>query len=184
MEKIMPEERWIVLNEEQVLEHPYVNIKYQAIQLPDGRIIPDWPIIQTKDYVNALVLNESGQVMILEGYKHGHGRSSWQVLGGYLEPEEDPEKAAQRELLEETGFESDRWQHLGSFTIDANRHVGTGHFFLALDARKVADPDHDDLEQFKINWVTVDALRQALFDGRVAITSYAINIAMGLLALE
>jgi hypothetical protein len=107
MEKIMPEERWIVLKEEQVLEHPYVNVKYQEIQLPDGRIIPDWPIVQTRDYVNALVLNESGQAMILEGYKHGHGRPSWQVLGGYLEPEEDPEKAVQRELLEETGYHSE-----------------------------------------------------------------------------
>jgi hypothetical protein len=55
---------------------------------------------------------------------------------------------------------------------------------LARDARRVADPDHDDLEQFTVNWVTVDDLQQALFDGRVAIASYAINIALGLLAME
>ena len=180
----MPEERWTILNEEQVLEHPYVNVKYQTVQFPDGRIIPDWPIIQTRDYVNALVLNKSKQIMILEGYKHGYGRSSWQVLGGYLEPGEDPEMAVQRELMEETGYQSDQWQHLGSFTVDANRHVGTGHFFLARDARRVADPDHDDLEQFAIQWVSMEELRQALFDGRVAIASYAINIALGLLALN
>jgi ADP-ribose pyrophosphatase len=184
VEKRMPEERWIILNEEKVLDHPYVNVTYQSIQLPDGRIIPDWPMIQTRDYVNALVLNESGQIMILKGYKHGHGRSSWQVLGGYLEPGEDPEQAVQRELLEETGYQSDQWQHLGSFTIDANRHVGTGHFFLARDARRVAAPDHADLEQFAIDWVNVEVLQQALFDGRVAIASYAINIALALLAMK
>lgn len=180
----MPEERWTVLSEESILQHPYVNVKYQAIQLPDGQIIPDWPIVQTRDFVNSLVLNEAGQFMILEGYKHGLGRSSWQVLGGYIEPGEDHLIAVQRELLEETGYQCDEWQHLGSFTIDANRHVGTGHFYLARGARRIADPDHDDLEQFAIRWVTMETLSQALFDGRVAIASYGINIALGLLAMK
>lgn len=179
----MTEERWQVLEENPILEHPYVNVVFQKIKLPDGQIIPDWPIIETRDYVNAMVIDRSGKAMILEGYKHGHGSSNWQVLGGYLEPGEDPFEAVKRELLEETGFSSAEWRHLGSFTVDANRRVGTGHFFLAQGVQKVAEPDYDDLEQFVIRWVSLAELRQALSDGRVAIASYAINIALGLLAL-
>ncbi len=179
----MAKESWQVLEERRILEHPYVNVIFQKILLPDGQIIPDWPIIQTRNYVNALVVDGAGRAMILEGYKHGHGNSNWQVLGGYLEAGEDPFQAVKRELLEETGYSSDEWRHLGSFTVDANRHVGTGHFFLAQGVHKVAEPDHDDLEEFIIRWVSLADLRQALFDGRVAIASYAINIALGLLAL-
>jgi ADP-ribose pyrophosphatase len=111
------------------------------------------------------------------------GRVSWQVLGGYLEAGEDPFAAVQRELLEETGYQSDHWQHLGSFVVDANRVTGMGHFYLAQDAHQVAEADHDDLEQFSLRWVSEDELARALFDGRVGAMSYAINIAMGLLAL-
>jgi ADP-ribose pyrophosphatase len=179
----MPGESWQVLEEKKILDHPYVQVVFQRIKLPDERIIPDWPIIQTRDYVNAMVLDQAGKAMILEGYKHGHGSNSWQILGGYLEKGEDPLEAVQRELLEETGYSSSEWRHLGSFTVDANRHVGTGHFFFAQGVRKVAEPDHDDLEQFIIRWVSLDDLKQALFDGRVAIASYAINIALGLLIL-
>jgi ADP-ribose pyrophosphatase len=180
----MAEERWTVLKQEQVIDDPYVKVTMQQIQLPDGQIISNWPYVHTRDYVNALVINPDGQVMVIEGYKHGLGRSSWQVVGGYLEPGEEPLTAIQRELLEETGYRSEEWTDLGSFVMDANRHVGVGSFFLARSAVKVAEPDHDDLEQFAVRWVSRTDLKQALFDGRVAIISYAANIALGLLALE
>ena len=179
----MPEEKWDVLKQEQVLDDPYVRVTMQDVQLPDGRIISDWPYVHTRDYVNGLVLDSSMKVMILEGYKHGLGRSSWQVVGGYLEPGEDPLEAIKRELLEETGFVSDEWVQLGSYVVDANRHVGVGAFFLAKDARQLAQPDHDDLERFDVRWVSIDEMKQALFDGRVGILSYAVNIALGLAAL-
>lgn len=180
----MPEESWQVLGSEPVIEHPFLKVSVQQVRLPDGRVIPDWHIVHTRDYVNVFVLNEAGQALILVGYKHGLGKSSWQVVGGYVEDEEDPLRTAQRELLEETGYASDDWRHLGSFVVDANRHVGKGHFFLARDARPVARPDHDDLEGFEVRWVSLEEVGAALRDGRVGIISYGVNIALALLALR
>ncbi|MEA2574727.1 MAG: hypothetical protein QOH93_2025 [Chloroflexia bacterium] len=180
----MSEESWHVLGSEPVIDHPFLKVSMQQVRLPDGRVISDWPIVHTREYVNAFVLNEAGEALILEGYKHGLGRSSWQMVGGYLEKGEDPLLAAQREMLEETGHASDDWQHLGSFVIDANRHVGTGHFYLARAARSVAPADHADLEGFEIRWMSLEEVGEALRDGRVAIISYAVNIALALLALK
>lgn len=180
----MPEETWQVLGSEPVIDHPFLKVSMQQVRLPDGRVIPDWPIVHTRDYVNVFVLNEAGEALILEGYKHGLGRPSWQMVGGYLERGEDPLLAAQREMLEETGYASEDWQHLGSFVVDANRHVGTGHFYLARDARSVTQANHGDLEGFEVKWVSLEEAGRALWDGRVAIISYAVNIAMALLALR
>jgi len=47
-------------------------------------------------------------------------------VGGYLEPGENPLSAARRELLEETGHESDHWTTLGSYVVEGNRGCGTG----------------------------------------------------------
>jgi ADP-ribose pyrophosphatase len=180
----MNEEKWDVLSSRTVLQEPYVSVTMQEVRLPDGRIIPDWPWVTTRNYVNALVLNEAGEALILEGYKHGLGRSSWQVIGGYLEEGEEPAVAIRRELLEETGYASDDWQLLGSFVMDANRYVGEGHFFLARNARPVADPNNDDLEGITIRWLPLDELRRGLAAGHVAIISYAVNVALGLLAVQ
>jgi ADP-ribose pyrophosphatase len=179
----LSDEQWDVLNRETVLETPFLKVEMQQVRLPDGRIIDEWPIVDTGDYVNALILNEAGEAMIIEGYKHGLGRSNWQILGGYLEKGEEPLAAVQRELREETGYESDQWQHLGSFVVDANRRIGVGHFFLARQARSAGEANHDDLEQFTICWVSLAELREAVGDGRVAVVSYAVNIALGLLAI-
>ena len=173
-----------MLGSESIIEHPYLNVSMQQVRLPDGRIIPDWPIVHTRDYVNVFVLDEANRALIMVGYKHGLGHSNWQVLGGYLEAGEDALLAAKREMLEETGYASDDWQHLGSFVVDANRRVGVGHFYLARNARQVAPPNYDDLEAFEVRWVALEEVQQALSDGRVGIISYAVNMALALLALR
>ncbi len=175
---------WHTLQEETVLEHPFVTIAMEQVSLPDGRVIMDWLKIYTRDYVNALIFNDAGEALILEGYKHGNSQSSWQVVGGYLEADEDPYTAVQRELLEETGYSCDKWLYLGSYTIDANRHVGVGHFFYATGAQRIADPNHDDLETYDIKWVSRKDLKYALIDGRIGVISYATNIALALLLLD
>lgn len=182
-EATLSDEQWDVLKRESVVNTPFLKVVMEQVRLPDGRIIADWPIVDARDYVNAMVVNEAGEALIIEGYKHGLGRSNWQVLGGYLEKGEEPLAAVQRELREETGYESDQWQQLGSFVVDANRRVGVGHFFLARAARPAGEAQYDDLEQITLRWVSLAELREALADGRVAVISYAINIALGLLAM-
>jgi 8-oxo-dGTP pyrophosphatase MutT (NUDIX family) len=175
---------WKVLKSELVMTHPNIEVALEQVSLPDGTIIDDWPIVNAHDYVNVAEFNEVGEALILEGYKHGARRSGWQVVGGYIEQGEDPLTAAQRELLEETGHEAENWRYLGSFVIDANRHVGVGHFFLCTNAHAVRQPDSGDLEETRLRWVSLKDLRYALMDGRISIISYAMNITLALLALN
>jgi len=178
------DESWDVLESEVVLEHPFLGVTMQTVRLPDGRVLPAWPIVRTRDYVNVAVVNERGQFLIMEGYKHGLGRSSWQVPGGYLEEGEDPLAAAKRELLEETGYSSAKWRHLGTFIKDANRRVATGHYFLAFDTQETASIDNRDLESYSLRWVSRDEVQAALGDGRIAIVSYAVNLSLALLTTQ
>lgn len=180
----MSGENWEILDSELVVDHPQVEVAMETIGLPDGRVIKDWPIVNAHDYVNTVVFDKSGRALILEGYKHGARRSTWQVIGGYLQSGEDPLEAAQRQLLGSAGYESDDWRYLGSFVTEAHRHVGVGHFFLCLNASKVARPNPGELETNFVRWVTKEDLNYALMDGRINIISYAMAISLGLMALH
>jgi len=175
---------WEVLNTVPMLEHSFVTVAMEEIRLPDGKIVPDWPKIYTHDYVNAVVFNKKREALILEGYKHGAGRVTWQIVGGYLEPGEDPFTAVQRELLEETGFSTKDWSYLGSFVVDPNRHVGIGHFFCAQNVELTADRvQNNDLESYELKWVPLKDLRYALLDGRLAAVGYATAVALAFLTV-
>lgn len=173
-------EKWQVLASEVVMHDAFLTIEMQQLQLPDGTIIDNWSIIDAHDYAMIVAENEAGDLLILDGYRHGLGRSSWQVVGGHIEPDEEPLAAAQRELLEEAGYASDNWTSLGSFIVDANRRVSHAHFFLARRAHPSTKLVSDDLEQSEMKWITASEAKQALSDGRVAIISSAMALALAL----
>lgn len=180
----MGTESWQVMQRESVMKNPYISMTMEQVRLPDGQIIPDWPMIHARDYVNILVFNVHGLAMLVESYQHGVGRASWQVVSGYLEEEEDPWDAAQRVLVTQTGYSGEEWLYLGSFVVDADRHVGTGHYFVLYNAGKVAEPAATAENESTFNWVTPEDLKNALWDGRIGAVSYAITISLGLLALN
>lgn len=183
MEQFFEENSWQIRKQKPVLQHPFVTVAMEEVKLPDGRIIEDWPKIYTRDYVNALVLNENNEALIMIGYKHGIGRSNWQVLAGYIDEAEDPLTAVQRELLEETGFVCDEWHFMGSYVVDSNRHIAMGHFLCGRNARQITSPENDELEDFEVLWVPLDELKIALQDGRIATGSYALAISLALLTV-
>ena len=52
---------WKTLNRKTVLDRGhYLRIEDHEIQLPDGRVIPDWPWVVTPDYVNVVAITENG----------------------------------------------------------------------------------------------------------------------------
>lgn len=178
-------EEWETLESHPVLDRlPFLLVEEEQVKLPNGHIIDGWTRVYARDYVNVVVLNHAGDALVLEGYKHGIGKVSWQVVGGYIEDGEDPIHAAQRELLEEAGYASDDWTPMGSFVVDANRHVGVGHLFLARSACAVAPPTNPDNEEFAYLWVSLDELKSALLSGKFAGMAFAANVALALVYLS
>jgi ADP-ribose pyrophosphatase len=173
-----------VLQREMIAEHPAISVSLAQVRVPKGHMSTHWPNTHLHDYVNALVLNDAGEAMILESYHHGDGRFGWQVPGSNLEDNEDPYQAVQRELLEETGYSCRNWLYLGSYTPSADQHIGVGHFFFATGAKRIAEPNQGNLAAFDVKWVSVKDLKYALLDGRIGVISYAVNIALALLMIE
>lgn len=130
--------------------------------------------IYLQDYVNAVVMNEAGQVLVLEGNVNGRSWSSWQLIGRKLTIDEDPMHAVQQDLLLHTGYASEEWIYLSTFVIDDSQKDGAGYFFCAQNTRKVVSPDARHKGKLKPKWVTKQELKQALLDGRIAVINQAV----------
>ena len=84
-------------------------------------------------------------------------------LSLFHHPNEDPLTAAQREVLEETGYRAENWYPLGEWVVDGNRGCGTAYAFLATAPQPVALPNADDLEEQEIVLLARSELEEALF---------------------
>lgn len=183
MEGDRPLSPWEMLARRELLDgRPWLRVWAEDVRLPDGRVIEDFYTIEMPDYVVVIALTPDARVVIERNYKHGPRRVCLNLPAGYLDAGEDPHAAAQRELLEETGYVAEEWRPLGSFANDGNRGCGRGHFFLARGARQAAAPDSVDLEEMEIGLLPLDELAQAAFRGDVGILSIAAAIGLAVAA--
>ncbi len=154
---------WKTLERRVILRHnQFLTVESHTVELPNGKVIKDWPWLVMPDFVNILALTTDGKVICFRQTKYSVDGESLASIGGYVEPDELPDQAARRELLEETGYEAPEWTWLGSFPIDGNRGAGTAHFYLARNARWVARFTSDDLEEQPIVLLTIDEVKKAL----------------------
>jgi ADP-ribose pyrophosphatase len=159
---------------------PWLQVEYHEVELPDGRIIPDWTWIKTPDYINVIVETETGQFLCFRQRKYAVADPMLALVGGYIETGEAPLAAAQRELREETGYITDEWINLGAYVVDPNRGCATGNLFLARHARQVYAIDSDDLEEQEILLMSRDELESALNRGEFKILAWAAAVAFAL----
>ena len=178
-------EPWKTIARHTLIEkRPFLIVENHVVELHDGRLILDWPWIITPDYVNVAAITREDTFLCFRQTKYGVDGISLAPVGGYMEPGETALAAAQRELLEETGYEAPEWVDLGRYRVDANRGVGTGYFWLARRAYQVTKPQPDDLEEQVPLQLSRAEVELAMGKGEYKVMAWAAVMAMALLYLN
>ena len=172
---------WETITRKTILNHSkFLTVESHTLKLPDGQIIPDWAWLIIPDAAIVLAMTENDKFICFRQTKYAKEGTSLAPVGGMLEPNEAPIDAAKRELLEETGYETSEWINLGSYILDPNRGIATMHLFLAMNAKQVAEPNSDDLEDQELLFLTQDEIENALKAGEFKIISWSAVVAMSL----
>lgn len=176
---------WKTRDRQIILEQrPWLVVEHHTVELPDGRVIANWPWVITPDYINVVALTTANTFLCFRQTKYAIGSVSLALVGGYLEPGEEPLAAAQRELREETGYAAAEWVNLGSYRVDANRGAGVGHLFFARQAQLVSAITADDLEEQQLLHLNYTELAQALVKGEFKVLAWTTAVALALLHMQ
>ncbi len=144
---------------------PWFQIFREKVELPGGRVVDDFYRIVMPEFAMVVPVTPAGELLMVRGYKHGPRKVCLSAPGGMIEAGESPLRAAQRELLEETGYEATEWVSLGAFIVDSNRQGGTAHLFLAKNVMQVRTKREDDAEELQVEFMSprhfLEAIRQS-----------------------
>jgi ADP-ribose pyrophosphatase len=117
----------------------FIEVEEHAV-IDAGGTAGMYNVIRWDDGVSVLAIAGEDLYLIRE-YKYALGRHILQLPSGGIDPGEEPLRAAQRELLEETGLTADTWTPLGMVHPYPTNIAAAVHLFLAGDARPVQPPE-------------------------------------------
>ncbi len=165
---------WKILKEKTVFEAaPYVRVVQQAVALPDGRTVDDFYQVHLNSFALIVPVLKDGRILVIRSYRHGAGKVVLSFPAGFVDEGEQPDAAARRELMEETGHRSGALVSLGSYVDNGNQRGSEGHFFLSKDCEWERAPDAGDLEEMSVETRTVEELDAALDRGDFGIVHSA-----------
>jgi ADP-ribose diphosphatase len=117
----------------------------ENITLPNGVNI-DMEVIRHPGAAAIVPLMDDRTVLLLKQYRHAVGGFIWEIPAGTLDPQEDADCCARRELTEETGYTARHFEKLAEITPLPAYSDERIHLFLATGLAKAAQNlDADEL---------------------------------------
>ena len=133
----------------------------------DGRS-SDFFVVESPDWVNIIALNASNEAVLIEQFRHGTEETILELPGGLIDEGEAPDETAHRELLEETGYSSQKWILLGRSHPNPAIQNNTIYHYLALECEKNSETAFDQHESIATRLVPLVKVAKLIDDGTIS----------------
>ncbi|MBQ3440658.1 MAG: NUDIX hydrolase [Bacteroidales bacterium] len=143
--------KWKVLSSEYLFRRPWLTARKDVVQLPDGRVNPEYYILEYPDWVNVIALTDDGRMILERQYRPGLAKTCYEIPCGVIEEGETPLEAAKRELLEETGYAGGDWQEWMTLSPNPSTSTNLTHSFLVKGVKKVSGQHLDATEDIEVS---------------------------------
>jgi 8-oxo-dGTP pyrophosphatase MutT (NUDIX family) len=158
---------WEVLESIYLHRRPWLTMRQDKVKLASGRTIDDYYVQEFPAWVNVLAITEENNAVLIRQYRHGLGRVSYELPAGVHEEGESFLDAAQRELLEETGYGGGRWSLLMELSPNPAIQNNISYSFLAEGVSLSATQQLDATEEITVHLIPLEHLRSIIFSGEM-----------------
>ena len=168
---------WEEISMEHIVRDKWIDFRKSAYRYPDGRVFEPFYSYSRKDYVVIVASDTEGRYICVRQFRQGIKEVTTEFPAGGIERDDGREygsadaseetlEAARRELLEETGYVSDEWEHL--LTIPSNATIADNYatVFRAKNCRLVAGQNLDETEVLAIETFSAEEIETMIYAGK------------------
>ena len=151
---------WQEIHTEHIVQDEWIDFRRSSYRFPDGSVFEPYYSYSRRDYVVIVASDEEGNYLCVRQFRQGIKEVTTEFPAGGIERaggkeygkegnpafSEDALAAAKRELLEETGYQSEEWEHL--LTVPSNATIADNYAFIftAKNCRKSGEKRLDETE--------------------------------------
>lgn len=160
-----------VISSRRVHEGRVTALRSDLLAMPDGDTSTR-DVVELPGAIAIVALDNDGQVLLVEQYRHPVGRRLWEVPAGLLDSTtETPLEAGTRELAEEGFLTASRWDTLADILTSPGGSDETIRLLLARSFAEVPVSErapglHEEAEMVR-RWVPLAGAVEAIFTGEL-----------------
>jgi len=168
---LMPEE----IRTEHLVQDRWIDFRRSAYRFPDGRVFEPYYSYTRRDYAVVVASDTEGRILCVRQFRQGIRAVTTEFPAGGIDyrdlekkgcsAEETALLAAKRELREETGCESDEWEHLLTVPAQATISDNYAYLFRAKNCRRAAGQTLDEMELLNCISVSAEEMEGMIFRG-------------------
>lgn len=154
----------VTVSSQSIFQGKIISLQVDTVKLPDGSEATR-EIVRHPGAVAVLAIHE-GKMVVVEQYRKPLNKSEIEIPAGKLDPGESPEKAAMRELKEETGYTADSLIPLGSYYTSPGFADEIIYIYAAENLQQ-GEMQLDEDEFLQVTELTLEEAYEAMRQGRI-----------------
>lgn len=147
--------KWTILESEYLSRRPWLTARRDRVQLPNGNVNPEYYVLEYPTWINIIAITRDGRMVLVRQYRHALQVTRYELCAGVMDPTDaSPMAAAQRELMEETGYGGGQWEEFMVAAPNPGSFTNLSHTFLARDVEPLRAPQLESTEDLSVHLFT------------------------------
>jgi len=164
----MKDMSWKTLASDYLFNDLWFTVRRDKCITPENKIVDPYYVYEFPTWVTVVAVTEENKIVMVRQYRHAIGETIMEIPGGCVDDTDvSLQAAAEREVLEETGYVFDHYEYLGKISANPSTNNNIMHMYLATNGKKVKEQELDHNEEIEVYLYSIDEVKQMLKENTI-----------------